>query len=236
LDIHAGRVKVVQEKKPILKEKETVCALCSSIEGTLIMLSGLQGDLQKAARLPQYILHASNLPKPQLEFVDKVDNSNGIKWQHHLSKKWHSKQPLDQMELTSDDGTPLKSHPYRYEIATLQYPDFVSTSCVPIPPRSFEATPFHYIDTKEGLFALVDQLRRSEEIAIDLEHHSYRSYYGFVCLMQVSTRSADFVVDCLIPDIRANMEILNEAFTDPTKIKARRYFLWSRCVLSYTTS
>jgi exosome complex exonuclease RRP6 len=183
------------------------------------------GDLQKAARLPQHILHAANLPKPQLRFVDKVENSNDIKWQHHPSKKWHLKRNPDQMELINDDATLVQTHPYRYEIATLQYPDSISTSRVPIPPKSFEITPFTCIDTKEGLFSLLDKLGQSEEIAIDLEHHSYRSYYGFVCLMQISTRHEDFVVDCLVPEIRENLEGLNEVFTDPTKIKASRRFL-----------
>ncbi|KAG8818541.1 exosome nuclease subunit [Serendipita sp. 401] len=62
-------------------------------------------------------------------------------------------------------------------------------------------------------------LRASEELAIDLEHHSYRSYYGFVCLMQISNRSRDWIIDCLVPDIRSNMELLNEVFTDPGIIK-----------------
>jgi len=140
------------------------------------------------------------------------------------------------MELMSDDGTPLLPHPYRYDIATLQYPDSLSTSRVPIPPKSFEDTPFTYVDTKDGLFSLLDKLRQSEEIAIDLEYHSYRSYYGFVCLMQISTRHEDFVVDCLVPDIRENLEELNEVFTDPTKIKASHRFLGNRWIFSHVAN
>ena len=30
------------------------------------------------------------------------------------------------------------------------------------------------------------------EIAIELEHHNYRTFGGFVCLMQISTREEDF--------------------------------------------
>ena len=89
----------------------------------------------------------------------------------------------------------------------------------PIPPRSFDDTPFTFVDTLTGLQSLLEQLKQSEEIAIDLEHHSYRSYYGFVCLMQISNRQQDWVVDCLVPDIRANLEIFNEVFTDPNIVK-----------------
>jgi hypothetical protein len=32
---------------------------------------------------------------------------------------------------------------------------------------------------------------------VDLEHHHYRSFQGFICVMQVSTRLEDFIVDTL---------------------------------------
>ena len=175
--------------------------------------------MQKAPRLPQRILHAHNLPKPQLRFADKVDNSNDLHWSHRLSKKWHSKEISSQMGLMDNEALSI-THPYSYEITNLQYNGSLFTSRRPIPPKSFVDTPFSYIDSKEGLFLVLDKLRQAEEIAIDLEHHSYRSYYGFVCLMQISTRNEDIVVDCLVPDIRENLEVLNEVFTDPSKLKA----------------
>ena len=33
---------------------------------------------------------------------------------------------------------------------------------------------------------LVEVLSKEKSIAIDLEHHDYRSYQGFTCLIQVS--------------------------------------------------
>ena len=44
-----------------------------------------------------------------------------------------------------------------------------------------------------------------------------RSYYGFVCLMQISTREEDWIVDTLA--LREELEELNEVFTDPSIIK-----------------
>jgi len=32
---------------------------------------------------------------------------------------------------------------------------------------------------------------------VDLENHSFRSFEGFLCLMQLSTRTHDFVIDTL---------------------------------------
>lgn len=46
-------------------------------------------------------------------------------------------------------------------------------------------TPLTVIDTVEGVQELVSKLEGVKEIAVDLEAHSYRSYLGFTCLMQV---------------------------------------------------
>lgn len=49
------------------------------------------------------------------------------------------------------------------------------------------------------------------------QHHSYRSFLGITCLMQISTREEDFIIDTL--ELRSEMYILNEAFTDPSIVK-----------------
>lgn len=52
-------------------------------------------------------------------------------------------------------------------------------------------------------------------VQVDLEHHHYRSFQGFVCLMQISTRSEDFIVDTLA--LRGNVgPCLKEIFADPS--------------------
>lgn len=38
---------------------------------------------------------------------------------------------------------------------------------------------------------LVEVLSKEKSIAIDLEHHDYRSYQGFTCLIQVSCSQID---------------------------------------------
>jgi exosome complex exonuclease RRP6 len=91
-------------------------------------------------------------------------------------------------------------------------------SQTPIPYRSFEETPFTWISTPAQLKELIDKLRKAREIALDLEHHSYRTYSGFVCLMQISTREEDWIVDPF--ELRDELEDLNEVFTDPSIVKA----------------
>lgn len=64
---------------------------------------------------------------------------------------------------------------------------------------------------------MLGKLRQAKEIAVDLEHHRHRSFNGFVCLMQISTRNNDFIVDTLT--LREDLEELNEIFTDPGILK-----------------
>ena len=55
------------------------------------------------------------------------------------------------------------------------------------------------------------------DVYVCVQHHSYRSFQGFVCLMQISTRHSDFLIDTLA--LRSDMSILNEVFTNPKIIK-----------------
>ncbi|KAJ4432967.1 hypothetical protein ANN_15224 [Periplaneta americana] len=48
-------------------------------------------------------------------------------------------------------------------------------------------------------------------------HHSYRSFQGFTCLMQISTRDTDYIIDTLT--LRDKLHCLNEIFTKPTIVK-----------------
>jgi len=90
-------------------------------------------------------------------------------------------------------------------------------SQAPIPYRALEETPFTWVSTRAQFEELIDKLRSAREIAIDLEYHSYRTYRGFVCLMQISTREEDWIVDPF--ELRDELEDLNEVFTNPNIVK-----------------
>jgi exosome complex exonuclease RRP6 len=82
----------------------------------------------------------------------------------------------------------------------------------------FEDTEAIFVDSPELLLEMLQELKTAKEIAVDLEHHDQRSYVGFVCLMQISTREKDWIVDTL--KLRSELQILNEVFADPNIIKA----------------
>jgi hypothetical protein len=70
------------------------------------------------------------------------------------------------------------------------------------------------------LEALGRTLETSSAFAVDLEHHSFRSFQGLTCLMQISTDSGDFIIDCLVPEIRLALGAnLGPHFANPAIVK-----------------
>ena len=197
----------------------------------------------QSGRLDPALQHASHLLKPQLKFKRKVDNNDVSPWRPTLRHKYNAKVPLgydmrddNDMEDTSSrlyvslyilihpiyNVMHVYRHPYRHEIKHIEYPAHMFRYAEPVTPKSFEDTPFNWVSDASSFAAMLDKLRGAREIAIDLEYHSYRSFYGFVCLMQLSTREEDFVVDTLA--LRDELEELNEVFTDPAIVKVRRSY------------
>lgn len=80
-------------------------------------------------------------------------------------------------------------------------------------PKPLKDTPLVEINDRNQLPELVEELRKFRAIAVDLEHHSYRSFMGFTCLMQISTTEKDYLIDTLA--LRNDLWILNEIFTKP---------------------
>ena len=78
-------------------------------------------------------------------------------------------------------------------------------------PSSFLPLPSHQILSQPS------SLRQMIIVTIIFQHHSYRSFQGFVCLMQISTRDKDFLIDTL--ELRSELAVLNEVFTDPNILK-----------------
>lgn len=153
------------------------------------------------------------IPKPQASFKDKVDNSDQL-FKPRLTSKPHAIKSLEE-SLTLENGQ--FAHPYAVELEMLQVHSQLLQTVEPKPPLSLEQTPFSYIDTQHHLKVLVDKLLQVSEVAIDLEHHSFRSYQGFTCLMQLSTRHEDFIVDTIA--LRHHMQLLNPVFTHPNIVK-----------------
>jgi exosome complex exonuclease RRP6 len=203
--------------------------------------------------LPPSLQHASGIQKPQTQFHILPNNSDQFSPPHaRLRHKYNAKVPLGYVlqpedlvssyTQNSSEDTLLSSHPYYYEITHSSYPSHVfNPPSDPASPPPLSDDTLTYVSTEAQFDELLTHLQSPEvkELAVDLEHHSYRTYRGFLCLMQISTRTSagkspklimrftadselgpkDFVVDLLVPAIRKRMHELNVVFTDPSKIK-----------------
>ena len=120
--------------------------------------------------------------------------------------------------MDSTDNYFRYKHPYESEILQLQYPDTIYQKADPILYLPVESTSAIFVDSEEGVLEMLNELKTATEIAVDLEHHDTRTYVGMVSLMQISTRSKDWIVDTLKP-WRQNLQVLNEVFADPKIVK-----------------
>uniref|UniRef100_A0A671KJD5 Exosome complex component 10 n=1 Tax=Sinocyclocheilus anshuiensis TaxID=1608454 RepID=A0A671KJD5_9TELE len=187
-----------------------------------------------------HLLHAKNIQRPQLKFKDKVDNSN-TPFVSRIFIKPNAVKPLPSCECVKKPERPedldvpaalvdfihqqrtkehvddMFSHPYQYELDHVVMPE--SLKCKPEVQmyKPLAESTCQFINTLDDLVALNEKLAKVSEFAVDLEHHSYRSFLGITCLMQISTREEDFLIDTL--ELRSEMYILNETFTDPAIMK-----------------
>ena len=113
-------------------------------------------------------------------------------------------------------------NPYAFEIEQFETIEIDQNTIKPEMPPPLDETNFKHIDDLPGLIWLCDYLGKDnrskiKEISVDMEHHSYRSFLGFTCLLQISTRHDDVLIDTL--KLRAEMHRLNDIFTDWTLTK-----------------
>uniref|UniRef100_A0A2K5KB07 Exosome complex component 10 n=1 Tax=Colobus angolensis palliatus TaxID=336983 RepID=A0A2K5KB07_COLAP len=190
------------------------------------------------------LLHAKNIIRPQLKFREKIDNSN-TPFLPKIFIKPNAQKPLPQalskerrerpqdrpedldvppaladfihQQRTQQVEQDMFAHPYQYELNHFTPPDSVFQKPQPQLHRPIEETPCHFISSLDELVELNEKLLNCQEFAVDLEHHSYRSFLGLTCLMQISTRTEDFIIDTL--ELRSDMYILNESLTDPAIVK-----------------
>ena len=218
---------------------DSVTSTCDKLEGKFKSLESEAITFQVKTGSSRYsTIRAVNLAKPQISFKDKIDNSLNA-FVPKIKEKPNALIPLEQvfsvMSNSSDHanehieahlGTIGRSsgqkpsqypHPYEYEIDNFKYVPRQLESTAPIVYLPLESTPCTWVDTPLKLKEMLEKLKKATEIAVDLEHHSQHSFQGFLCLMQVSTRTEDFLVDTI--ELRSELHILNEVFTDPKIIK-----------------
>lgn len=164
------------------------------------------------------LISARNILRPQINFKTKIDNSNNTPFEPRIKDKPNSIKPLAILPEYGDDGNIVTYlHPYEFELN--KFEPLVNQMCKvePVEPKSIETTPLKYVNSEATLKELLEDIRKVKEISVDLEHHSYRTFQGITCLMQISTREKDYIIDTLT--LREDLHILNEVFTNPEVVK-----------------
>ncbi|KAI0886987.1 ribonuclease H-like domain-containing protein [Annulohypoxylon maeteangense] len=165
-------------------------------------------------------MRRADITKPQLLFEVKPNNFSTEPWKPILTTKPHALVSFEEsLETFKDENqTTQYKHPYEAEILELEYPETVFQAKEPIKYQPVEMTAATFVDTFEGVLEMLVELKTATEIAIDTEHHDFRTYTGLLSLMQISTREKDWIVDTLQP-WRRKLEVLNEVFADPKIVK-----------------
>ncbi|OMJ22117.1 Exosome component 10 [Smittium culicis] len=209
--------------------------------------------------------------KPQLFFLDQVDNFSQSPFSHKLKYKPHSfayvsknspakksltdetssfninnakiiNDLLDECMLfnnkrlqkslnlhkppsfDNENNLIFEKHPYAQEIKMYQPPERVySKKSTQANYKPIRIDGIELINTEEEFDKMILTLLNlpttngEGDIAIDLEHHDFHSYHGFTCLVQISSRSIDYIIDALL--VRSFMYKLNLITTDPKRVK-----------------
>ncbi|XWS57890.1 hypothetical protein CRYUN_Cryun09bG0212100 [Craigia yunnanensis] len=182
----------------------------SSYSGVKVKKGALAAGTTGKTKVP---FHIPTIRKPQEEYNILVHNSN---------------QPFEHVWLQRSEDGQRFVHPLE-KLSVMDFVDKDIADIEPVKPPSIESTPFKLVEEVKDLKELAAKLRSVNEFAVDLEHNQYRSFQGLTCLMQISTRTEDFIVDTLKLRIHVG-PYLREVFKDPTKKKvmhgADRDIVW----------
>lgn len=180
------------------------------IENAIVPLTGGIGPELKVAKDERGVVGKeawTEMEKPQLTFHDyPIDNSDApFVSSYGVDKEGDGRVGMYMQDLYKANsnagvrGTTGTKHPYEEEITTaaqeMGKKQFKEADTMVF--GELETTPCSFIDSESELFDVAERLKKASEIAVDLENHSVRSFQGFTCLIQISTRREDYVIDAL---------------------------------------
>lgn len=158
-----------------------------------------------------------NIDKPQSRFEVPVDNTDSKPFQPKLNEKPNATIPLEKSLRSTNLPNNQFCNPYAHEIMHSSYPDSINRPSDIVPPTDWKTTGATWVDNVTSLREMLGILKTLSEIAVDLEHHDLHSYYGLTCLMQISNRDADWIIDTIA--LRDDLIVLNDIFTNPNVVK-----------------
>ena len=133
-------------------------------------------------------------------------------WIEPLKPQKQFRKPINTWRYRDDESPPV--HPKRHVVDGLlrESPSRRGAS------SKVDKKQHEFVDTLDGLWTVAELLKGEAEIAVDIEAENQRSYDGLCCLIQISTRTVDYVIDAIVlhDDIG---EILGPIFSDENILK-----------------
>ncbi|CAN1220237.1 Protein RRP6-like 3 [Linum perenne] len=149
-------------------------------------------------------LHAEG--KPQFGFRKVFADNSFSHFKHSKTNNGESKK---------ENGS--NTHPFEQEVKAL----------LDNPPAEFEfdvsswnkelSDSYVWIETESQLKELAELLSEERVFGVDTEQHSLRSFLGFTALIQIATRTEDYLVDTIA--LHDSMGVLGPVFADPNICK-----------------
>ena len=148
----------------------------------------------------------TDLEEKYSELKENNDNNDG----NNMMEEEDSENNNDIIKFIEVNSLEEKNK----KIQELKYKDF---SFFITSFKQEKDTKLLFIDIKELFDEFINELSKYDEIAVDLEHHSKESYLGITCLIQISTRDTDYILDAI--KLRSCLNKLNIVFTNPNILK-----------------
>ncbi|CAH8868221.1 unnamed protein product [Trichobilharzia szidati] len=163
------------------------------------------------------LLSSKNIVRPQALFSRPPDNSH-LPFRPLIKSKPNCIVSLS--ECLPEHLEEMEEYPHPYQPELEAFSSCLSTweamLSEEFPTKPLDES-YRFVNQLEALQETVDAISICKYIAVDLEHHNFRSFLGITCLIQISTSDTDYVIDALA--LRDHLSILNEVFTDPKIVK-----------------
>jgi 3'-5' exonuclease len=171
------------------------------------MLQPDSAELLAPAQAAQRRVKAALASIPHRAAAGNSDSSSSSNSNSNSSSLWWV--PARGGESHAADGASLRGLPGDPDVLLAELRSW---------PRCSEVQ-LELVDTPAALKVLADKLMHERSFSFDVENHSYRSYHGLTCLLQIGTDTADYVVDPLAPGMWEAMAVLRKPFADPSILK-----------------
>merc|ERR1711962_540502 len=118
-------------------------------------------------------------------------------------------------EATAEDAKQV--HPYKDKLETFKPKEWQLKKQMPQSSSPLEDDTCTFVDTVTLLHEMMAELRKVKEVAIAVQFEKITHFLPNCCLLEISTRSHDYIIDALT--LKEELKIVNEITSDENILK-----------------